>query len=137
MFLKNQNNTEIFYFLILLPCCSSTFRQTNDDNTRNVAEDYLGFSRIQSLHHCLEVGFHDEEDGSISSTLENRIAIVFLVQHRSKFFPHREKFLWMSQQNLVFVGFALAFDRLAKSHILRTAFLRFSALVVQVRDQLV
>ena len=32
--------------------------QTNDDNTRNDSEDDLLFSRIQSLHHCLEVDFH-------------------------------------------------------------------------------
>ena len=88
LFLKNQNNTEIFPFLLLLlPCCSSTYGQTNDDNTRNDLEDCLLFSRIQSLHHCLEVGFHDEEDALISSTLNNRIAIVFLVPHQSKFSP--------------------------------------------------
>ena len=38
LFLKNQNNTEVFSFLLLLlPCCSSTIRQTNDDYTRNVS----------------------------------------------------------------------------------------------------
>ena len=45
-------------------------------------------SRSQSLHHCLEVDYHVEEDGSISSTLENRRANVFLVQHQSKS-PHQ------------------------------------------------
>ena len=72
LFLKNQNNTEIFSFvLLLLPCCSSTFGQTNDDNTRNVSEDYL-LSRIQSLHHCLKVGSHDEEEYSAVLTLGKR-----------------------------------------------------------------
>ena len=92
-----------FCFLLLLPCFSSICRQTNDDNTRNVSEDCLWFSRIQSLHHFLWVDFHDEEDESISSTLHNRRLNILLVQHRSKFFPQEEKFLWMSWQNLVFV----------------------------------
>ena len=59
-------------FLLLLPCFSSTCRQTNDDNTRNVSEDRLLFFRIQSLHRFLEVDFHDEEDELISSTLHDR-----------------------------------------------------------------
>ena len=88
LFLMNPHNTGIFScFLLLLPCCSSTFRQTNDDNTRNDHEGDLLFSRIQSLHHCLEVGFHDEEDKSISSTLDNRRANIFVVQHQFKFSP--------------------------------------------------
>ena len=65
-------NTEIFScVLLLLPCCSSTFRQTND-KTQNDPKDYLLFSRIQSLHHCLEVDFHDEEDESVVLTLGKR-----------------------------------------------------------------
>ena len=49
---KLKNNTEIFSFLLLLlPCCQSTCRQTNDDNTRHVSEDNLLFSSIQSLDH--------------------------------------------------------------------------------------
>ena len=63
VFLKNQHNTEIFSFVLLLsPCFSSTFRQTNGDNTRNVSEDHLSVSRIQSLHHCLEVVLRVEEE---------------------------------------------------------------------------
>ena len=59
----NQCNTVIFScFLLLLPCCSSTCRQTNDDKTQNDPEDNLLFSRIQSLHHCLELDYHDEEE---------------------------------------------------------------------------
>ena len=114
LFLKNQNSTEIFCFVLhLLPCSVSTFRQTNYDKTRNDSEDDLLFSRFQSLHHCLEVDLHDEEHGSISSTLDNRRAYVFLVQHRSKFFHQKVLFLWTNWQNLVFV--VLLFDRLAKS----------------------
>ena len=57
------NNTEIFAcFLLLLPCGSSTSRHTNDDNIRNDSEDNLLFTRTQSLHHLLEVDYHDEED---------------------------------------------------------------------------
>ena len=86
LFLNNLNRAEIFPFLLLLlPCSSSTFRQTNDDKTQNDPEDYLLFSRIQSLHHCLDVDSQDEEDGPISTTLENRMAIVFLVRHQPKF----------------------------------------------------
>ena len=53
------------------------------------SEDYLLFSRIESPHHCFEVDFHDEEDWSISSTLDFRWANILLVQHRSKFLPNR------------------------------------------------
>ena len=91
LFLLNQYNTGIFScFLLLLPCFSSIFRQTNDDNTRSVSEDCLCFSRIQSLHRLLGVDFHDEEDESISLTLYNRRLNILLVQHRSEFFlPNR------------------------------------------------
>ena len=61
--LKNQYNTEIFScFLLLLPYFSSICRQTNDDNAGNISEDNLLISRIQSLHHLLEVDYHDEEE---------------------------------------------------------------------------
>ena len=57
-FLIDQYNTEIFScFLLLLPCCSSTFHQTNVENTQNGSEENLLFSRIQSLHHLLEVDY--------------------------------------------------------------------------------
>ena len=86
-----RNNTEIFsfVFLLLLPCCSSTFRQTNDDNRQNDPEDNLLFSRIQSLHQCLEVDFHDEEDRSVSSTLDNRRANVFWFNISPSSLPNR------------------------------------------------
>ena len=106
MFLMCQYSTGLFScFLLLLPCFSSTCRQTNDDKTQNDPDDCLSFSRIQSLHHLLEVDFHDEEDGSISSTLHNRRANIFLVQHRSKFFPNRSSSCGC---------FAVPFDRCAK-----------------------
>ena len=45
-------------------------------------------SRIQSLHHLLEVDYHDEEEWSVSSTLDNRWKNNLVVQYRSKFFPN-------------------------------------------------
>ena len=88
LFLKSQDNNEISSCCLrLLPFCSSIFRQTNDDNTRNVSEYDLLISRIQSLTHFLEVDFRDEEDESISSTLHDRRLTILLVQHKSKFFP--------------------------------------------------
>ena len=60
--LKIQYKTEIVScFLSLLPCCSSSFRQTNVENAQIGSEDNLFISRIQSLHHILEVDDHDEE----------------------------------------------------------------------------
>ena len=60
---RHQYNTEIFScFLLLLPCCSSTFHQTNVEIAQNGSEENLLFSRNQSLHHLLEVDYHDEED---------------------------------------------------------------------------
>ena len=66
-----------FLLLLFLPCCSSTFRQNDDDKTQHDPEDHLLFSRIQSLHRRLAVDFHDEEDGSVSSTLDNRWANIW------------------------------------------------------------
>ena len=131
-------------FLLLLPCFSSTYRQTNDDNTRNVSEDCLLFSRIQSLHHFLWVDFHHEENESISSTL-----------HKSEIehFPGSTSVQVLSPIGIVLgdklassrlCGFALAFDRHAKS--LASNFQRiffelnfwgFLLTAVQIRDQFV
>ena len=60
-------------------------------------------SRIQSLHHLLEVDYHDEEGWSVSSTLDNRWTNNLVVQYRSTFFPKWVQFLWMSWQKYVFV----------------------------------
>ena len=79
-------NTEIFSCFLLLPWCSSTFHQTNVENAQNGSEDNLLFSRIQSLHHLPEVGYHDEEDWSVSSTLDSWWANNLVVQYRSTFF---------------------------------------------------
>ena len=116
MFLMNQYNTEIFScFFLLLPCCSSTYHQTKDDNTRNKSEDCLLFSRIQSLHHRFEVDFHDEEDGSISSTLHNRRSNIFLLKTSVHFLSPIGIVLVDELTESRFCGFALAFDLHAKS----------------------
>ena len=61
--LKDRYIIEIFScFLLLLLLCSSTFHQTNVESAQNRFEDNPLISRIQSLHHLLEVDYHDEED---------------------------------------------------------------------------
>ena len=102
-------------FLLLLPCCASTFRQSNDDKTQNDPEDNLLFSRIQSLHHCLEVDFHDKEDWSISSTLESRRTNIFVIQYQSKILSPTGIVLVDELAESRFCGFSLAYHRLAKS----------------------
>ena len=100
IFLKNQYNTGIFsyFLLLLLPCFSSTCYQTNEGSTRNISEDW--FSRIDLLHHLLDAHVvHDEEYESISSIFQNRRVNISLFQHRSKFFSQQELFL-VNQQVL-------------------------------------
>ena len=71
--LKHQYNTGIFFSLLLLvPSMLSIERQTNIENTQNRSKDNLFFSRIQSLHHLLEVVYHDEEEYSVALTLGKR-----------------------------------------------------------------
>ena len=87
LFLKNQLNTEIFSCVLLfLPCCFSTFHQTNVESAQNRSEDNPLISRIQSLHLLLEVDHHDEEEYSVVWTLGKRYSIEFLAQYQSKFF---------------------------------------------------
>ena len=70
--LMDEYNIEIFScFLLLLPLCSSTFHQTNVEIAKNGSEDNLLISRIQSLHHLLEVDYLDGEECSVASTLDN------------------------------------------------------------------
>ena len=102
--LMDRYNIEIFScFLRLLPLCSSTLHQTDVEIAQNGSEDILLFSRIQSLHHLLEVDYHDEEECSAASTLDNRWTFNLVVQYRSKFFPQWEQFLWMNWQKYVIV----------------------------------
>ena len=99
----------------------------------NCSEDNLECSRIQSLHHLLEVDYHDEEDWSVSLTLNSQRANILVVQYQSKFFFQKVQFLWMSWQKYVFVVLLWPLIGLQKhvhsisTHSLRTAFLRFPA----------
>ena len=72
--------------------CALPLHQTNVQNAQNGSEDDLLISRIQSLHHLLEVDYHDEEEWSVSSTLDNRWKNNLVVQYRSKFFPNGYSF---------------------------------------------
>ena len=67
---------------------SSTFHQTNVEIAQDRSEDIPLFSRIQSLHHLLEVDDHDEEEYSVVLTPSKRYANNFLAQYQSKIF-HR------------------------------------------------
>ena len=116
LFLMNQYNTEIYScFLLLLPCCSSTYYQTNDDNTRNKSEDCLSFSRIELLHRLLGVDFHDEEDESMCLTLHNRRLNILLGSTSVQVLYPKSIVLVDEPAEPRLCGFALAFDRLAKS----------------------
>ena len=132
--LMDRYKIEIFScFLRILPLCSSTFHQTNVEIAQNGSDDNLLISRIQSLHHLLEVNYHDEEEWSVASTLENRWRNNLVVQYRSKFFPQWVQFLWMSWQKYVFVVLLWPLIGSQKqvhsisTHNLRTASLRFPA----------
>ena len=104
MFLMIQYNTGIIScFLLLLPWLSSTCRQTNEDNAGKKFLKMVFDSQEFNRSVVLEVGFHDEEDELISSTLHDLRANILLVQHRSKFFHQYVKFLWKSRQVLFFV----------------------------------
>ena len=87
--LMDQYNIEIFSCCLrLLPFYSSTFHQTNIENSQIRSEGYLLISRIQSLHLLLQVDDHDEEEYSVVLTLGKRYSNKLLVQYQSKIF-HR------------------------------------------------
>ena len=90
----DQYNIEIFScFFSLLPLSSSTFHQTNVENSQIRTEDNLLISRIQSLHLLLEVDDHDEEEYSVVLTLGKRLANNLLAQYQFKFFHRWVQFL--------------------------------------------
>ena len=132
--LMDQYNIEIFScFLCLLPLYSSTFHQTNVEIAQDRSEDIPLISRIQSLHHLLEVDDHDEEEYSIVLTLSERLANNLLANYQSTFFLRWVQFLWMSWQEHVFVvlfQFLICSQKQVHSfptQNLRTASRRFSA----------
>ena len=70
----HQYNIEIFScFLRLLPLYSSTFHQTNVEIAQDHFQDTPLFSKIQSLHHLLEVEDHDEEEYSVVVTMGKQL----------------------------------------------------------------
>ena len=88
--LMDQYYIEIFpSYLRLLPLYSSTFHQTNVENSQIRSGD----TRIQSLHLLLDVDDHDEEEYSVVLTLGKRWTNKFLAQYQSKIFHRLEKFL--------------------------------------------
>ena len=114
--LKSQHNTEIFScFLLLLPCYSSTFHQTNVEKTQNGSEDNLLITRIRPLHHLLEVDYHDEEECSVVLTLDNRWTNNLVVQKSVQVLSPLGKVFVDELADSRLCGFALALDRLAKS----------------------
>ena len=61
--LMDRYNIENFScFFSLLQFYSSIFHQTNVEIAQNGSEVNLLIFRIQSLHHLLEVDYHDEEE---------------------------------------------------------------------------
>ena len=85
----DQYNIIFSCFLRLLPLYSSTFHQTNVEIAQDRSEDNLLISRIQSLHHLLEVDDRDEKEYSVVLTLGNRLANNLSAQHQSTFFHRR------------------------------------------------
>ena len=76
--------------------------------------DCLLFSRVQPLHRLLGVDFHDEEDESVSSTLDNRRANIFVCSVSVQILSSIGIVLVDELAESRLCGFALAFDRLAK-----------------------
>ena len=92
--LSRQNNVEFFSCgLHLLPFYSSTFHQTNVENSQIRTEDHLLICRIQSLRLLLEIDHHDEEVYSVVLTLGKRYANNLLALHQSKIFHRYVQFL--------------------------------------------
>ena len=102
--LMDQYSTEIFSFLLLfLPCCSSTFRQTNVESAQIRSEDNFLILQNSIAPSSLEVDHHDEEEYSVVLTLGKRYPKKFLALHQSKIFHRSVQFLWMGWQEYVFV----------------------------------
>ena len=112
-----------YWYLFLFPpppamLFSPTCRQTNEDDTGNVSEDNLLISRIQLLHHHLDVlVFHDAKDGSISSTHHNRRVNNSPGSSSVQVLSPTRIVLGEEPASSLLCGFALAFDRLSKSFV--------------------
>ena len=86
--LTGQKSVETFSCCLrLLLFYSSTVHQTNAESCQIRTEDTPSISRIQSLHHLLEVIFRVEEECLIFLPLGKLDRSEFLVQYQSMFFP--------------------------------------------------
>ena len=84
--LMDQYNIEIFScFLRLLPLCSSTFHQTNIENSQICSEDNLSISRVRSPYLLLEV-LRVEAECSFFLPLGKLDRVELLIQYQSMFF---------------------------------------------------
>ena len=92
--LMDQYNIKISScFLRVWPLYSSTFHQTNVEIVQDRSEDNLSISRIQWLHHLLELDEHYEAEYSVVLKLGKRMANNLLAQYQSTFFLRWVKFL--------------------------------------------
>ena len=106
--LMEQYSIEIFScFLRLLPLYSSTVHQTTVEIAQDRSKDTPLISRIQSLHHLLEVDDHDEEEYSVVQTLGTRLANNLLAQYQSTFFSQSVQFFVDELARVHLFGFAL------------------------------
>ena len=105
-------------------------------------------SRIQSLHHLLEVDYHDEEDWSVSSTLKSRERIFWSFNISPSSFPDRYSFCgWAGRGASLWFYFGLWSARKSKCIRLQRKLFEQNfrgfllvvvvLLVVQIRDQLI
>ena len=103
LFLMDQYKIESFLVSSdFLPLYSSLFIRPML-RLHKIVPMILLYSRIQSLHHLLEVDDYDEEEYSIVLTLGKRLANNLVAQNQSTFFHRWVWFLWMSWQEYVFV----------------------------------
>ena len=145
--LMDQYNIEIFScFLHLLPLYSSTFHETNVENTQNGSEDNPLISWIQSLR-LLEVDDNDEEYSVVWHWVSDR-RISFWLNISPRSFTDRYSFCtWASRSTPSWFCFSLWSARKSKYIRLQRKFFDLNLrgfllvvvvfLVAQVRDQLI
>ena len=105
--LTSQYNIEIFSCCLrLLPVYSSTFHQTNVENSEFRSEDNLAISRIQSLHLLLEVMTMTKSRQSFCHWASEIPLSSWLNISPNSF---------TKQAEVCRRGFVLVFDRLAKA----------------------
>ena len=101
--LTSQYNIEIFSCCLrLLPVYSSTFHQTNVENSEFRSEDNLAISRIQSLHLLLEVMTMTKSRQSFCHWA-SEIPLSSWLNNQSKFFHQASRGMssWFCFQSLI------------------------------------